>query len=301
MDYNNLLTEQVNPDTFDIDLCSSREIVELINREDQKVAEAVRKVLPQIAEAVDVIVERLRSGGRLLYIGAGTSGRLGVLDASECPPTYGTDPKMVVGIIAGGDSALRNSSESAEDKPDEGRKVIREHQVCEKDVVVGITASGSAPYVCGALNEARALGAATIALCNTSPAVLSAEADISILPVTGPEAVMGSTRMKAGTAQKMVLNMLTTASMIRLGKTYHNLMVDLALSNRKLKDRAVRIVMAATGASREAAETALAEAGGVTKTALVMLLTGCSAQEAQESLDRAGGIVRKAAEESQRA
>ena len=301
MDYNNLLTEQVNPDTFDIDLCSSLEIVELINREDQKVAEAVRKVLPQIAEAVDVIVEHLRSGGRLLYIGAGTSGRLGVLDASECPPTYGTDPKMVVGIIAGGDTALRTSSEGTEDRPDEGRQVIREHQVCEKDVVVGITASGSAPYVCGALNEARTLGAATIALCNTSPAVLSAEANISILPVTGPEAVMGSTRMKAGTAEKMVLNMLTTASMIRLGKTYHNLMVDLAPSNRKLKDRAVRIVMAATGVSRETAETALAEAGGVTKTALVMLLTGCSAQEAQESLDRAGGIVRKAAEESRQA
>ena len=168
-------------------------------------------------------------------------------------------------------------------------------------MLVGITASGSAPYVCGALNEARNLGAATIALCNTSPAVLSAEADISILPVTGPEAVMGSTRMKAGTAQKMVLNMLTTATMIRLGKTYHNLMVDLAVSNRKLRDRAVRIVMAATGAARETAEAALAEAGGVTKTALVMLLTGCSAQEAQASLDRAGGIVRKAAEKSRQA
>ncbi len=298
MNYNQLSTEQINADTFHIDLCSSAEIVTLINREDQKVAAAVEKVLPQIAQAVDRITERLQRGGRLLYIGAGTSGRLGVLDASECPPTYGTDPAMVVGIIAGGDSALRTAVEGAEDREEEGRRDIRKNRVCGLDAVVGITASGHAPYVRAALNEARRAGAVTIAVCNTDPAEISSEADISILPVVGPEAVMGSTRMKAGTAQKMVLNMLTTASMIRLGKTYHNLMVDLTPTNQKLKDRTVRIVMAAADVSRAEAEHALAQAGGRTKPALLMLLAGCTLPEAEKALEENGGVIRKALAET---
>lgn len=293
LEYHKLTTEQVNPATADIDLCSAEEIVRLINEEDKKVAQAVGGCLPEIARAVDAIVDGLKQGGHLYYIGAGTSGRLGVLDASECPPTYHTDPGLVVGIIAGGDGALRNSSEGAEDSAEMGRQEMTSRHVGLHDVVVGITASGSARYVYGALEEARRRGAVTIALCNTDPAALSEEADISILPVTGPEAIMGSTRMKAGTAQKMVLNMLSTASMVRLGKTFHNLMVDLVPGNRKLADRSVRIVMRATGAERPEAEQAL-QAGGTAKNAIVILLTGCSPEAAAEALQKADGLVRGA-------
>lgn len=293
LDYKKLTTEQVNPATADIDLCSSEEIVRLINEEDKKVAEAVSRCLPQIAQAVDAIVDGMEKGGRLYYIGAGTSGRLGVLDASECPPTYSTDPSLVVGIIAGGDTALRNAVEGAEDDAAMGKKEMALRGIGPHDVVVGITASGSARYVYGALEEARARGAVTVALCNTAPAALSQTADISILPVVGPEAIMGSTRMKSGTAQKMVLNMLSTAAMVRLGKTYHNLMVDLSPSNIKLVDRSVRIVMQATGAERPQAEEAL-KAGGSPKNAIVMLLTGCTPQEAAKALADCGGLVRKA-------
>ena len=294
LDYTKLTTEQVNPATVDIDLCSSEEIVRLINEEDKKIAEAVSLVLPEIGKAVDAIVAGMRKGGHLYYVGAGTSGRLGVLDASECPPTYGTDPSLVVGIIAGGDTALRNAVEGAEDDPIAGSGEISSRNINENDVGVGITASGSARYVYGALEEARKRGAVTVAVCTTAHAALSETADISILPVVGPEPIMGSTRMKSGTAQKMVLNMLTTATMVRLGKTFHNLMVDLTPTNIKLVDRTARIVMQATGADRPTADAALAAAGAKPKVAIVTLLTGCTPDEAVKALDEADGLVRGA-------
>lgn len=219
MDYQKLLTEQVNPDTYDIDISSTEEIVKMINAEDKKIAFAVEKVLPQIARAVDMIVGRMKRGGRLLYIGAGTSGRLGVLDASECPPTYGVEPSKVVGIIAGGDDALRSAFEGVEDDREAGKAEIEKYAVGENDTLVGISASGTAPYVCAALQAAKGKGAGTIALSNTYFGALPDIADISIVAEVGPEVVMGSTRMKAGTSQKMVLNMLSTAAMIKLGKT----------------------------------------------------------------------------------
>lgn len=294
LDYTKLTTEQVNPATADIDLCNSEEIVRLINEEDKKVAEAVSLVLPEIGKAVDAIVAGMRKGGHLYYVGAGTSGRLGVLDASECPPTYGTDPSLVVGIIAGGDVALRNAVEGAEDDPVAGAYEISSRNINENDVVVGITASGSARYVYGALEEGKKRGAVTVAVCTTAHAALAEIADIAILPVVGPEPIMGSTRMKSGTAQKMVLNMLTTATMVRLGKTFHNLMVDLTPTNIKLVDRTARIVMQATGADRATADAALAAAGAKPKVAIVTLLTGCDPEAAVKALDEADGLVRGA-------
>ena len=293
LDYTKITTEQVNEATLDIDLCDSLGVVRLINEEDKKVAEAVSRVLPEIARAVDAIVDGMKQGGHLYYIGAGTSGRLGVLDASECPPTYSTDPSLVVGIIAGGDTALRNAVEGAEDDGEAGAAEMVSRKAGAGDVVVGITASGSARYVYGALEEARRRGAVTVALCSTTAPALAAVADICILPISGPEAIMGSTRMKSGTAQKMVLNMLSTAAMVRLGKTFHNLMVDLSPSNIKLRDRSVRIVMQATGAERAEAEEALTQ-GGTPKAAIVMLLTGCTAAEAQAVLEKGEGRVRQA-------
>lgn len=294
MDYANMITEQVNPDTVDIDLCGTEEILELIHKEDCKVAAAVGKVLPQVAKVVDAAVAGMRQGGRLIYVGAGTSGRLGILDASECPPTFGTDPDQVVGIIAGGDVALRNAIEGAEDNYQLGAQDIENMEVCQRDTVVGITASGSARYVLGALEAAKARGAATAAVCNTFPGAVASAAQVAVVPITGPEAIMGSTRMKAGTAQKMVLNMISTATMIRLGKVYHNLMVDLAPSNTKLKNRSVRIVMQAAEVSRQEAEQALAQAGGYPKQAILQLLCGCDAETAQELL-ACESTLRKAA------
>ncbi|WP_322170907.1 N-acetylmuramic acid 6-phosphate etherase [Acutalibacter caecimuris] len=285
MDYANMITEQANPDTADIDLCSTQEILELIHKEDCKVAMAVGKILPQIAKVVDAAADGMRKGGRLIYVGAGTSGRLGILDASECPPTFGTRPEQVVGIIAGGDIAMRNAIEGAEDNGQMGAADIERMNVCEHDTVVGITASGSARYVLGALEAAKARGAVTGAVCNTFPGVVASAADIAIIPVTGPEAIMGSTRMKAGTAQKMVLNMISTATMVRLGKVYHNLMVDLAPSNAKLRDRSIRIVMQATDVSRQEAEEALKKAQGYPKLAILQLLCGCDIQTARELLE----------------
>ncbi len=293
MDYNQLTTEQVNPRTVNIDLCSTEEIVRLINDEDKKVAEAVEAVLPQVAKAVDTITTRMQKGGRLFYIGAGTSGRLGVLDASECPPTFGTDPGLVVGIIAGGDVALRTGIEEIEDQADQGVADLHCHQIGPLDTVVGISASGSAAYVVGALREAKKIGAATIAISNSPHSHIAQEADIAILPIVGPEAIMGSTRMKAGTSQKMVLNMLSTATMIRCGKTYQNLMVDMIPSNRKLRDRSVRILMKATNLPREKAEEAL-NLSGNTKIALVMLLANCDADTAQQALSDSHGLARQA-------
>lgn len=293
MDYARLITEKVNPDTVDIDSSDTAGILQMMHREDCKVAPAVGKVLPEIARAVDVIYARMRSGGRLIYAGAGTSGRLGILDASECPPTFGTEPEQVLGIIAGGDRALRASIEGAEDCYALGGSDIKRLKTAEKDTVVGITASGNAQYVLGAIEQAKRLGAATVAVCNAYPGSVIEAADIAIIPVVGPEVIMGSTRMKAGSAQKMVLNMLSTAVMIKLGKVYRNLMVDLSPSNNKLRDRTVRIIMQAVDVSREEAEQALERCDGHPKPAIVLLLCGCTAETAVLLLEQEPN-VRKA-------
>jgi N-acetylmuramic acid 6-phosphate etherase len=289
-------TEQRNPRTERIDLASSLEIVDLMNAEDQIVPAAVRGERERIASAIELIVDAFRSGGRLLYIGAGTSGRLGVLDAAECPPTFGTDPKMVVGVIAGGYGALVKSVEGAEDDVNTGAAAIDTANVTKRDVVVGIAASGTTPYVRAALARAQTLGARTILLtCATPPKVLAETCDVLIVPVVGPEALTGSTRLKAGTATKLVLNTLTTGAMIRLGKVYGNLMVDLMAWSAKLADRGERIVMEVCDVSRAEARAAIERAGGSVKLAIVMVRRGVDAAEARRLLDAAGGFVRPAA------
>ncbi len=291
-----LITEASNPHTADIDTKSTREILELINAEDAKVPEAVRKEIPYIEQAVELLVERFKAGGRLFYIGAGTSGRLGVLDASECPPTYGTDPDMVQGIIAGGYKALVRSQEGAEDIYENGARDLKERGFTQNDVACGIAASRRTPYVVGAIDYARSIGAKTIYVTCNPRSEMNIPVDVAICPVVGPEVVMGSTRMKAGTATKLVLNMLTTASMIRLGKVYGNMMVDLQMTSKKLEERSKRTVMMVTGVSYEEAERVLEQAGGHVKTALVMILAGVSAEEARDRLEKADGFVRKAIE-----
>ena len=288
------LTEARNPATAAIDTLSSLEIVRLINEEDDRVAGAVRRELPRIAQAVDLIVERLRRGGRFFYFGAGTSGRLGVLDASEMPPTFGVPPDLVQGFIAGGDAALRRSAEAAEDDAEAGAQTVRRAGVSAADAVVGITASGGAPWVLGAVAEARRRGAATIGLTCNPASPLARAVEVVIAPLVGPEVIAGSSRMKAGTAQKMVLNMLSTATMIRLGKVYGNLMVDVQPSNAKLRRRAVRILQEAAGVDEEMAHRALEATGYEVKPALVMLLAGVDAGEARQRLAAAGGFVRRA-------
>jgi len=290
------VTEGRNPRTAAIDTLSSLGIVTLINEEDARIAGAVREQLPHIARAVDAIVARLQRGGHLLYFGAGTSGRLGVLDASEMPPTFSVPPELIQGWIAGGEGALRRSSEAAEDDPAAGAQAARDAGVSSADVVVGIAASGTTPWVLGALGEARARGAVTIALTCDPGAPLARAAEIAITPIVGPEVIAGSTRMKAGTAQKMVLNMLSTATMIRLGKVYGNLMVDVRPTNTKLRRRAVRILQQAAGAGSEAARAALEETDYEVKPALVMLLSGVDADEARRRLAQAEGFVRYAVE-----
>jgi N-acetylmuramic acid 6-phosphate etherase len=291
-------TEQCNPSTQDVDRRTTAEILEIMNDEDARVPRAVRAALPQIGRAVDEIVARWRRGGRLFYFGAGTSGRLGVLDASECPPTFSSPPEQVQGIIAGGDTALRRSVEAAEDHPEGGAADVERAGVGGNDVVVGIAASGTTPYVIGALQEARRRGAFTVSLCCNRGAPVSAHADVPIEVEVGPEVVTGSTRLKAGTAQKLVLNMLTTASMIRSGKVYGNLMVDLAASNAKLRRRARRIVSTAAGVDDAEADRLLAETGFRAKPAILMALAGCSAAEAARRLDSANGFLRAALEET---
>ncbi|MBN2138671.1 MAG: N-acetylmuramic acid 6-phosphate etherase [Sedimentisphaerales bacterium] len=291
-------TEKRNRRTEKIDEMSTGQIVDLINAEDSLVPAAVAKQRRSIAAAVDLIVERFRKEGRLFYVGAGTSGRLGVLDASECPPTFGVSPSMVQGIIAGGRSALVRSAEGAEDHPDRGAEAIDKKKVNSKDVVVGLAACGMTPYVHGALKRARSIGAATVFVTCAPEAVKHIPADIIINPVVGPEVVTGSTRMKAGTATKLVLNTLTTAAMIKLGKVYGNLMVDLRASNEKLRDRSIRIVMQMTGLSRAKAGKLLADAKGKVKTALVMHARKVDASAAEKILDRAGQFLRKALKEN---
>ena len=294
MDLSKLTTEGRNPDTMDIDCLPTLQIVEKINREDHQIAGAVQAVLPAIARIVDAAVESFRAGGRLLYLGAGTSGRLGILDASECPPTYGTPPEMVQGLIAGGSEAVFRAVEGAEDSLTLAAQDLDALGLTEHDLVVGVAASGRTPYVIGGLRHARARGCKTAAVVCSAHSEMEQAADITAAVIAGPEAIMGSTRMKAGTAQKMVLNMITTASMIRLGKVYSNLMVDVQATNAKLVERAKRIVLLATGADRSDAEAALEATGGTVKPAVVMLLAGVDAAAAANLLERADGYVARA-------
>lgn len=291
---NQLITEQRNPNSMQLDSLSAQELVALINREDQQVALAVEKCLPQIASAVEKIVAAFERGGRLVYVGAGTSGRLGVLDASECPPTYGVKPEMVIGLIAGGDHALRHPIEGAEDNVQQGQADLEEIDFSARDVLVGIAASGRTPYVLGALNYAKQLGATTVSIASNPNSKMAEVADIAIETVVGPEVLTGSSRMKSGTAQKLVLNMLTTASMVLIGKCYQNLMVDVQASNEKLKARALKIVMEATECDNETAANVLAKANGQVKLAILMQLSGLDALEAQSLLDKSNGKLRQA-------
>jgi len=291
-----LATEQRNPRSREIDTMSPEELVELINSEDRGVAEAVGRESHAIARAVDLVADRLRRGGRLLYVGAGTSGRLGVLDAAECPPTFGSDPEMVQGLIAGGYDALVRAREGAEDRAEDGARDLADRGVGPDDVVFGIATSGVTPYVLGALEEARRAGSATVLLSCAQAVGEPLAADVTITPIVGPEVVTGSTRMKAGTATKLVLNTVTTSAMILLGKTYENLMVDLSATCDKLRDRACRILVETTGVDYEGAKRVIDRAGGSVKTAIVMEKSGLGRVEAEELLKASGGFVRKALE-----
>ena len=291
---NKLPTEQRNPNTADIDRISTLEMVRRINDEDKKVAYAVEQELESVAQAVDAIYESLSSGGRLIYCGCGTSGRLGVLDAAECPPTYSTDPEMVQGIIAGGERAMFKAAEGAEDNADAGREDMQKIGLSAKDIVVGIAASGRTPYVLGAMAYAHEIGAKTVALTCNKASAMNEAADISIGVETGPEVITGSTRMKCGTADKMVLNMLSTGAMIRLGKVYGNLMVDVMPTNEKLVRRAISIVSTAAGVDEELARQTLEQCGFSVKTAIVMLVRGLGVEEAEKRLGESGGVVARA-------
>ena len=286
-----IATEQRNPDTMNIDVLSTLDMVKLINREDHKVAQAVGQVTDKIAQAVDVIADRLSRGGRLIYCGAGTSGRLGVLDAVECPPTYSTEPEMVQGLIAGGYPAIFKAVEGAEDSKELGVQDLKNIAFSAGDVLVGIAASGRTPYVLGAMEYAKELGAVTVSVTCCPGSALDAFADIGIAPAPGPEVVTGSTRMKSGTAQKMVLNMLSTGAMIKLGKVYGNLMVDVKPSNEKLIRRCVTIVCTATDCDEATAVAALEDCDYRPKTAIVMILCGLDAAQAQGKLQKADGRI----------
>lgn len=293
-----LITEQRNPNSMQIDTLSAYKIVQIINNEDKQVPLAIEKVLPQIAQAVEKIVEAFQQGGRLVYIGAGTSGRLGVLDASECPPTFGVSPEMVKGIIAGGERALRHPIEGAEDNKEAGKQDLQAVEFSQKDVLVGIAASGRTPYVLGALEYAKQLGATTVSIASNPNSAMSQISDIVIDTVVGAEVLTGSSRMKSGTAQKLVLNMLTTASMILIGKCYQNLMVDVQASNQKLVARAIRIVMQATECSREVAENTLALAENNAKLAIMMILADLDKDRAEQLLMQHQGKLHQALTQS---
>ncbi|CAN5868413.1 N-acetylmuramic acid 6-phosphate etherase [soil metagenome] len=289
-----LPTEQRNLETVNIDRVDTLTMVQLLNAQDATVAGSVERALPDIARAIDAITERMKRSGRLIYVGAGTSGRLGVLDASECPPTFNTDPGLVIGLIAGGDHALRHPVENIEDQPEEGKSSLKAIHLSARDAVVGIAASGRTPFVIGALQYARHVAAVTISLSNVQDSRIAEHADIAIAIVTGPEALTGSTRMKAGTAQKMVLNMLSTGTMIRLGKTYSNLMVDVQPSNEKLRDRAIRIVAEAVEIDHDAASNLLDAAASKVKTAVLMGLLDLDVRDAETRLASADGVIRAA-------
>lgn len=293
MNLNNILTEKRNPNTMNIDELSSIDILTIINEEDKKVPAAVETILPEIADMVDKIVNSFQNGGRLIYVGAGTSGRLGVLDASECPPTYGTDPSLVVGLIAGGLKALQIAVEGAEDDQEQAKKDIKSLHVSEKDCVIGIAASGRTPYTISAMKQAKELGATVGTVICSPHSEMANAADISMLVEAGPEVITGSTRMKAGTAQKLVLNMLTTASMIKIGKVYSNLMIDVQPTNEKLRIRAKAIVAEATGVSINDADEALRKYGSV-KSAILAIVTGVNGKDIQEILDKHHGKLKEA-------
>lgn len=292
-----LSTEQRNPKSINIDKQSIEEILCIINEEDKKIPVAVENEIPYIAKAVNLVVKAFKNGGRLLYFGAGTSGRLGVVDASECPPTFGAPYGMVDGFIAGGREAMFRAQEGAEDYEENGVKDVIKANVISKDVVCGIAASRRTPYVIGAIKKAKELGATTLYVTATPRDTFNIkEVDVAICPHVGPEVVMGSTRMKSGTAQKLVLNMITTTAFVCLGKTYENMMIDLQQTNKKLVERSKRIIMTITGVEYDEAAHYLKESGGHVKTALVMILANCSIDEAQKRLEKADGFVRKAIE-----
>ena len=289
-----LITEQRNPNSMHVDSLSALEIVQLMNEEDKQVPLAIEKCLPQIAQAVECIVAAFQQGGRLVYIGAGTSGRLGVLDASECPPTFGVSPEMVKGIIAGGERALRHPIEGAEDSKTQAVVDLQTIQFSSKDVLVGIAASGRTPYVIGALEHAKSLGSVTVSIASNPNSAMANIVDIAIDTIVGPEVLTGSSRLKSGTAQKLVLNMLTTASMILMGKCYQNLMVDVQASNEKLKARAIRIVMQATDCDKALAEETLKQADQNAKLAIMMILSGLDRAQAEALLEKHHGKLQLA-------
>lgn len=295
IDLSRLVTESRNPASAEIDTLSTIEMLQVINEEDQKkVALAVKAVLPQIAKTVDAITQAFANGGRLVYMGAGTSGRLGILDASECPPTYGTHPDMVIGLIAGGHQAILKAVENAEDDAQMGQDDLKALHLTKHDVVVGIAASGRTPYVLGGLEYAKSIGATTASIACNPECAMAKAADIAILPIVGAEVVTGSSRMKAGTAQKLVLNMLTTGAMIRSGKIFGNLMVDVEATNAKLIQRQTNIVVEATGASKEEAERALNACDRHCKTAILMILADLDAEQAKSRLAAHNGFIRAA-------
>ncbi|MFH0288918.1 N-acetylmuramic acid 6-phosphate etherase [Vibrio owensii] len=294
IDLSRLVTESRNPASAEIDTLSTIEMLQVINQEDQKVALAVQAVLPQIAQTVDAITAAFASGGRLIYMGAGTSGRLGILDASECPPTYGTHPDMVIGLIAGGHQAILKAVENAEDNAQMSQDDLKALNLTQHDVVVGIAASGRTPYVLGGLEYAKSVGATTASIACNPECAMAEAADIAILPVVGAEVVTGSSRMKAGTAQKLVLNMLTSGAMIRSGKVFGNLMVDVEATNAKLIQRQTNIVIEATGATKEQAEKALEACERHCKTAILMILADLDAEQAKSRLTEHNGFIRAA-------
>ncbi|PLR36768.1 N-acetylmuramic acid 6-phosphate etherase [Chimaeribacter californicus] len=294
MNLGTLISETRNPNTLQLDEMTTLEMVTAFNHEDRTVPEAIARVLPQVAEAVDLAAAALRAGGRIIYLGAGTSGRLGVLDASECPPTFGVDHGVVVGLIAGGPGALLKAVEGAEDSLTLGAEDLQAIALAPRDLVVGLAASGRTPYVIGALRYAREAGCATVAISCNPDSPIAREAQVAISPVVGPEALTGSTRLKSGTAQKLVLNMISTGAMVKTGKVYQNLMVDVKATNEKLVDRACRIVVDATGAERREAEQALQQTGFEVKPAILMILAQVSADEARQRLAQHNGYLRAA-------
>ena len=295
-----LATEERNDRSRKIDTVSTLEIANIINIEDKGIAYVIEDILPQIAAAIDVIATRLRQGGRLFYMGSGTSGRLGILDAVECPPTYSTDPELIQGLIAGGYEAIFKAKEGAEDSEELGEQDLKNKLLTAADIVVGLSASGRTPYVVGGLRYAGSVGAATISICCSENSRIAHYSQIDLCALVGPEVITGSTRMKAGTAQKMILNILSTGTMIKLGKVYGNLMVDVKSSNEKLKERARRIVMEATGCDRDTAIRALNETGGKAKPAIIVVILKISAAEAEEKLTRYQGYISRVLREEHR-
>ena len=294
IDLSILTTEARNPDTLNLDEMTPLEIASIMNQEDENAVKAVKEVLPQVGTAIEWATESLREGGRIIYIGAGTSGRLGVLDAVECPPTFGVPREMVVGLIAGGEKAFVEAVEGAEDSETLCEEELRAINLTSKDIVIGLAASGRTPYVIYGLDYANQTGCHTVAIACNKGSDIGKTAKLAIEPVTGPEVLTGSTRLKAGTAQKMILNMISTGSMVGIGKAYENLMVDVKQSNEKLVVRSQNILMTATGCSREEAKEALNQAEGHVKTAVIMVLSGCGPDEARQKLSQAGGKIREA-------